>query len=373
MRRGLLLSLVLAVAYLGLAPSPIEPLAWTPPPSPGLVAPFADNAALSALELLTIPTGHGPETIVAGPDDWLYTGLKGGRIIRFRPDGSGMEDYADTGGRPNGLAFDSRGHLIVADSFRGLLSIAPNGHVSVLTASADGQDFVFNDGVDIAADGTIWFTDGSARFPDGQFHYDMLEGAPTGRLLSYDPVSGETRTRLANLRFPNGIALGPDDDFVLVNETLGYRTLRHWITGPRAGRTDTFGPTYPGLPDDIRYDGRGLFWVALAAERLAIVDWLQPYPAAKSLAAKVIGPFVPDTDARWMGSGAFVIALDLDGHVVHNLQDRERRFVTSTGVLAHGGFLYVGSVAMDAIGRLPVPGGGRVPAAASGRDALHPE
>jgi sugar lactone lactonase YvrE len=372
MRRGLLVSLVLAVAYLGLAPSPIEPLAWTPRPSPGLVGPFARNSALSALELLKISTGHGPETVIAGPDGWLYTGLKGGRIMRFRPDGSAMEDYADTGGRPNGLAFDSRGDLIVADSFRGLLSIAPNGHVGVLATSAEGQDFVFNDGVDIAADGTIWFTDATARFPDGQFHYDMLEGAPTGRLLTYDPATGETRTRLANLRFPNGIALGPDDAFVLVNETLGYRTLRHWITGPRAGQTDTFGPTYPGLPDDIRYNGRGLFWVALAAERLAIVDWLQPHPIAKGLAAKVIGPFVPDTDARWMGSGAFVLALDRDGHVVHNLQDRERRFVTSTGILEHRGYLYVGSVAMDAIGRLQVPDGPPGRPAALGRDALHP-
>jgi sugar lactone lactonase YvrE len=364
MRRGSLLfvSLVLVIAYLGLAPSPIEPLAWTPTPSPGLVGPFARNSALSTLELLKIPAGHGPETIIAGPDGWLYTGLKGGRIIRFRPDGSGMEDYADTGGRPNGLAFDSRGNLIVADSFRGLLSIAPDGHVEVLAASADGQDFVFNDGVDIAADGTIWFTDATARFPDGQFHYDLLEGAATGRLLTYDPVSGETRTRLTNLRFPNGIALGPDDTFVLINETLGYRTLRYWLTGSRAGQTEIFVPNYPGLPDDIRYDGRGLFWVALAAERLAIVDWIQPHPTAKLVAAKMIGPFVPDTDARWMGSGAFVLAVDLDGNVVHNLQDDARRFVTSTGILEHRGFLYVGSVAMDAIGRLPVPGVSPAPA-----------
>jgi sugar lactone lactonase YvrE len=354
-RAAVAVSVGLAVAYLAGSPSPIAPVAWEPPASPGLTGDYEPNAALSSIELLPINDGHGPESIIAGPDGWLYTGLKGGRIVRFRPDGSGMQRFADTGGRANGMAFDAGANLIVADSFKGLLSVSPEGNVSVLAEGADGQRFVFADGLDIAADGTIWFTDATSRFPDGEFHYEVLEGAATGRLLSYDPRTGETRTRVAGLRFPNGVALGPDDAFILVNETLGYRTLRHWIRGPKAGRTEVFVASYPAFPDDIRFNDDGLFWVAMNAYRMAWVDRLQPHPALKSILAKTVGWCFPDTDTHWLGSGGFVIALDLNGNVVRNLQDPERRYVTSTGVLEHQGYLYLGSVVMDAVGRIAVP------------------
>lgn len=349
------LGLACALALFGCWRSRLDPVAWAPPRPPERTGVYAPNSLLSSIELLPLPSGHGPESIVDGPEGWLYAGLKGGRIVRFRPDGSQMEEFADTGGRPNGMAFDSAGNLIVADSFRGLLSIGADGSVDILSQAAEGQSFVFNDGVAIGADGTIWFTDATARFPDGEFHYEVLEGSATGRLLRYDPLTRRTRTELANLRFPNGIALGPDDAFLVINETLGYRTLRHWLEGPKAGLTEVFVESYPGFPDDIRFDGRDRFWVALNADRIAWVDWLQGYPTLKWLIAGLVGPIFPDTDTRWIGTGAFVVAVDLEGNVVQSLQDPERRYVTCTGVLEHGGELYLGSVVMDSIGKIPVP------------------
>jgi sugar lactone lactonase YvrE len=349
------LFLVLAVAGFSLLRPPIRAVAWHPPVAPSLTGPYEHNSALSSLELLPLSDGHGPESIIGGPDDWLYTGLKDGRIVRFRPDGSAMEYFANTGGRPNGMKFDSQGNLLVADSYRGLISVAPDKSVKVLAESVDGQPLVFCDGLDIAKDGTVWFTDATARFPDGEFHYEVMEGSATGRLLTYDPITDRARTQVANLRFPNGIALGPGDAFILVNETLGYRTLRHWIKGPKAGQTEPFVENYPGMPDDIRFNGRRLFWVALNARRMSWVDRLQPYPRFKTLIAALIGPIFPDTDARWIGSGAFVIANDLDGNVVHNLQDPERRYVTSTGVLEHDGSLYIGSVVEHSVAKIPIP------------------
>jgi len=44
--------------------------------------------------------------------------------------------------------------------------------------------------------------------------------------------------------------------------------------------------------------------------------------------------------------------LDLDGNVVRNLQDAQRRFISLSGALEHADQLYIGSVAMDALGRL---------------------
>jgi hypothetical protein len=351
----LFFSLLVAAAAAACLRSPIRAVAWHPPAAPSLAGSYQSNSALSSLELLPLLDGHGPESIIAGPDGWLYTGLKDGRIVRFRPDGSRMETYADTGGRPNGMEFDSHGNLLVADSHRGLVSVAPDASVSVLADGADGQPFVFPDGLDIAADGTVWFTDATARFPDGEFHYEVLEGTATGRLLTYHPPTQRVRTEVGNLRFPNGVSLGPDDAFILVNETLGYRTLRHWLKGPKTGQTEPFVENYPGMPDDIRFNGRNLFWIALNARRIGWVDWLQSYPRLKEMLAASVGPIFPDTDARWIGSGAFVIAIDLDGNVVQNLQDRERRYVTSTGVLEHDGALYIGSVVERSVARIRSP------------------
>lgn len=349
------LSLIVAVAGLALVRSPIRAVAWHPPGARPLADGCAPSSAWSSLQLLPLSDGHGPESIITGPDGWLYTGLKGGRIERFRPDGSAMESFASTGGRPNGMAFDSRGNLLVADSYKGLVSIAPDGSTSILADEADGQPFVFPDGIDIANDGTVWFTDATARFPDGEFHYEVLEGTATGRLLTYDPKTQRVQTRVGNLRFPNGVSLGPGSAFILVNETLGYRTLRFWIKGPKAGRTEPFVENYPGMPDDIRFNGRDLFWVALNSKRIGWVDWLQPHPRLKTVLAAFVGPIFPDTDARWIGSGAFILAIDLDGNVVYCLHDTARRYVTSTGVVEHDGSLYVGSVVERSVAKIRLP------------------
>ena len=52
----------------------------------------------------------------------------------------------------------------------------------------------------------------------------------------------------------------------------------------------------------------------------------------------------------------FVLGLDVNGRVVENLQDPTGMYYdTITSVQEHDGMLYLGSVAQDAIGRLPVP------------------
>lgn len=53
----------------------------------------------------------------------------------------------------------------------------------------------------------------------GWFSRQVLETNQLGRLLSYDPVTGDVRTVLDSLYMPNGFALSPDEDFLLLAET----------------------------------------------------------------------------------------------------------------------------------------------------------
>ena len=40
-----------------------------------------------------------------------------------------------------------------------------------------------------------------------------------GRLLAYEPQTGQVRTLLDSLYMPNGIALSPEEDFIMMSET----------------------------------------------------------------------------------------------------------------------------------------------------------
>lgn len=346
------------LAYLCLWPVPIDPVRWEMPPSAGLPSPLAPNRALTGAELLPLGSGYGAESIAFGPGGLLYAALRNGRIVRLAAEpgsnaaAAGPELFTDTQGSPGGLAFDARGHLIVADADRGLLDVAPDGTLTVLVSHVEGQRMLFPDAVAIASDGVIWFTDGSQRFPEHHDAYEFLEGRGTGRLLTYDPATGRTRVRLEGLYFANGVAFGPGETFVLVNETTGYRTTRLWLEGPRAGESEVFAGGYPALPDNIAFDGRDRFWIGMVYQRDPLLDWLR---ARSGFLRKLVLRVPLVASIGGLGDDGFVIALDLEGNVVASLLDPTGRVVSVTHALPRDGWLYLGSLRMSAVGRVPLP------------------
>lgn len=345
---GLLAVLLVAAAvYLTLTPSPIDPLAWDAPAAPPLSGVMAPNQDLQQAELLGLGALAGPEDTAVDADGRIYAGLHDGRIVRLAADGS-VSLFADTGGRPLGMDFDSDGNLIVADAYRGLLRIEPQGQVQVLSREADGLPFAFTDDLDIAGDGRIYFSDASSRFEQPDYLLDLLEARPHGRLLRYDPASGATEVLLDGLYFANGVALSKNQDFVLVNETYRYRITRYWISGPKAGQRDVFADNLPGLPDNLQGDGKGTFWVALPTPRKADADFLHRHPWLKAQIAKLPRMFWPKATPYGL-----VIALDENGRIVRSLHDaggEHLRMITSAKPV--GDSLYLGSLDNDRIGRL---------------------
>ena len=117
------------------------------------------------------------------------------------------------------------------------------GTLTNLLTEVDGVPLVFTDDLEIARDGMIYFSDASIKYDQKHYMYDMLEARPWGRLIRYNPATGEATTLLRDLYFANGIALSQNNDFVLINETFRYRIIRYWISGPNAGQ-------HEALPDD---------------------------------------------------------------------------------------------------------------------------
>src|ERR1041385_95008 len=180
---GVAVLVAVALAYLLLAPVPITPGAWTPPVAPTLTGQYQQNTRLTPVQRLSLGGGHKPEDVALDADGRIYGGSEDGRIIVLQRDGTQPRVFANTGGRPLGLAFDPAGNLIVADAIKGLLSVNKSGEVKVLAVEADGVRFGCLNDLDVAADGTIYFTEASTKFPMSQFTNDLLEHQPAVRLM----------------------------------------------------------------------------------------------------------------------------------------------------------------------------------------------
>jgi sugar lactone lactonase YvrE len=281
------------------------------------------------------------------PDGVIYTGCADGSIRRVKPDGA-VDVWMNTGGRPLGMSFDSRGALIVCDAERGLLSISPQGGITVLTDRASGDSLGLPDDLDIARDGKIYFSDASRRFGIQDLLYEALEHRPSGRLLVYDPASRETRVLLKNLYFANGAALSRENDFVLVTETYAYRVRRYWLKGPRAGSSEIFIDNLPGFPDNISRGPGNNFWLALYTVRNDALDFMSPHPWIKKALSKLPRFLWPKPQPH-----ALVLELDSDGRILQSLHDATgKRLKNITSAKQWRGSLYLGSLTGDRIGKL---------------------
>jgi sugar lactone lactonase YvrE len=357
-RKILLLALVivlLIVVYFLVWPVPIEPVAWKSPPNPGYTGAFAPNDRLKGFEFLKLGGKHGPEDIAIDSKGRIYAATHEGVIVRLQPDGSKPENWADTKGRPLGIDFDQKGNLIVADGYRGLLSIDPNGKVTELATVADGIPIRYADDVDVAGDGKIYFSDASTKFGAKAAHgtmeaslYDIMEHGGHGRLLVYDPATGKARTLLKGLNFANGVAVSPDQTFVLVDETGAYRVIRYWLDGPKKGTAEPLIEALPGFPDNISTGLDGRFWVALISPRNNLLDSLSEKPFLRKVIQRMPKFLRPKA-----ASYGHIIAIDANGKVLEDLQNPHTKYPQNTSVTETKDYLYVGSLIGPVLARLP--------------------
>lgn len=336
--------LTAGLAYLFLAPVPINPGAWTPAPAPGLTGQYEKNMRLSTVQRLSLGEGHKPEDVALDAEGRIYAGFEDGRIMVLQPDGTQPQLFSFTGGRPLGLIFDAEGNLIVADAIKGLLSINKFKEVRVLAADIDGKKFGCINDLDVAADGTIYFTEASNKFPMDRHIEELLEHQPNGRLLAFDPKTGKSRTVLPDLYFANGVAVSPDQTFVLVAETAKYRIRRVWL---KESKNDIFIDNLPGFPDGISSNGKDKFWLALVTPRQTLVDRMMPYPFVRKIVVRLPNFLRPGPERY-----SFVLGLDEQGRVTDNLQNGSSdTYAQIANVVERNGFLYFGSIGEDTLGR----------------------
>lgn len=347
-------------AYLAFWPVPIEPVAWKAPDR--LPDPHAGNASLVERDDIDLQGGTGPESVLQAADGTLYLGVAGGNILRIAAQGGTPEVFVNTGGRPLGLASDAEGNLIVADAFRGLLSIAANGEQTVLLRAGADPDarISFPNSVTVAGNGRIYMTDSSTRFSAARWGstneaamLEVFEQSASGRVLEYDPRTRQARVLASGLSLPNGIVLSADEQRVLVSESGRYRIWEIAISA--AGLDLNMRPesarvvldNLPAYPDNLTRGLHGRIWLGLAGQR-NMLDRLADRPLLRKLILRI---------PRFMWSMpepvGHVMAFTEDGKVVADLRDPSGRSPTTTGATETATHLYIHNVDGGSLGRLP--------------------
>ena len=360
---GLAALVAVAVAYLLLWPVPITPTAFNLPKALGYVGPHAVNTKLANLTIIDLKGEVGPEHIMIGPDGKLYTTVASGNILRMNPDGTAQEMFANTGGRVLGFDFDARGNMVAADAVKGLLSIAPDGKITVLTNSLNGDPIRYADAVVVAKNGRMYFSDASGRFAPkdwgGTFEasvLDIIEGASTGRLLEYDPATQVTRVLAYGLSFANGVALSADEQSLFVTETGKFRL---WKIATSASGLSLAKPSpqaavlldnLPGYPDNLMRGLDGKIWMGFAKPRNPTADNMADKPWLRRLTLRLPRALWPVPK-----SYGHVVAFTEDGKIVADLQDPSGAYPETTAITETRDRLYVQSLHAHGLGWLPKP------------------
>jgi sugar lactone lactonase YvrE len=351
-RRPVLVAGVVAAVAVGLlgwalwGPGALEPVAWSP------VLPDHDWQPTGSLAdgwKAAVP-GHGPEDV----ERWgggLVTGLEDGRLV-FLKDGE-VTTLVDTGGRVLGIARGADQSLLLADAKRGLLRWSEDAGVELLADRCGAEPLHLTDDVDLAPDGTVWFTDASLRHGLGQWKRDLVEARPTGRLCRWRPELGRQADEVvAGLGFANGVAVGPDGRTVMVVETAKLRVRRLRLDeegGIAEDRVVLDG--LPGFPDGISRGTGGRYWLAIASPRVAALDALAGWPGMRTLIDRLPAALQPAPQRT-----ARVLGITEDGVVEHDLYDPQGRLShVITSVQERDGELLLGSLAAELVAGRPVP------------------
>ena len=339
------------------------PLPLAPATEVGSTSPYALNDRLRDVEVIGLGKIDGPEDILLDNNDDIYTGNRIGDIIHFKaPDYNEPEIFAHCGGRPLGLAFDKNGNILVCIGGMGLYSIDKNRKITKLTDETnrtpwsiiDDSRLSLADDLDVAPDGRVFFSEATKRYEMHEWPVDCLESRGNGRILCYDPSTKKTKTIIRNLVFANGVCMAHDNNSFFFAETWGCRVGRYWLNGPKAGKVESILPNIPGYPDNINRASDGNYWLALVGMRTPSLDLAMTMPGFRKRMSRRVA------NDEWLfpniNTGC-VIKFNDRGEVLESFWDlggENHPMVTS--MREHRGYLYLGGINNNRIGRIRLPG-----------------
>jgi sugar lactone lactonase YvrE len=312
--------------------------------------PLPPSKSLASAEKIFDGNIYLPEATVVGSDGSFFVSSGNGSILRIDKASRSYSMEVHTGGRPLGMKFCKNGRLLVADALLGLLSVdLATKTVEILCNFAEGKPVRFANAVEVATDGTIYFTDSTdiAPLQETTGYYNthhsavvsLIAANPTGRIIKVNPTTKEVSVIESHLSFANGLALSSDESYLIVSD-LGHNSIcRIWLKGPKQGQKETIFENLPGFPDNIQRASDGGFWIALASQRSALIDFLHPYPILKKLLLKIPMSIFPKPPPL-----AQVLKVSPSLKIEYMLRDDSGHLPVVTDAFEYNGKLYLAAV-----------------------------
>jgi gluconolactonase len=187
---------------------------------------------LTLEHVVTAATGFkGPEGVTVDRDGNVYGGGTDGVIRQLAPDGK-VTEFARTGGRPAGIAFDRQGNLFVCPVF-----------------DAEGNLYVSNSTDHVL--GSIEDVMAEIRNP-----------VPKGTLVRLRP-DGRRELVATRLYFANGIAIDPQEAVYVLQSTQNNCVRVTKRKDGTFGKPEVYGEHLGGLPDGMAFDAEGYLIITL--------------------------------------------------------------------------------------------------------------
>jgi ribose transport system permease protein len=325
--------------------------------------PYAVNDKLRDVQAIGLGILEGPEDCVLDRDDNLYCGTRHGDIVRFfGPDHQRHEVFAHVGGHPLGMTIDRDGNLVSCIGGMGLYMVTPGRDVVKLTDETnrstfsiiDDSQLKIADDLDIADDGRVFFSEATIRYNIANWPMDALESRGNGRIVCYDMNSGKTHTELTKLVFPNGVCIAEDRKSFYFAESWGCRLSRYWFDGPQRGTLQVVIDNLPGYPDNINRSSDGHYWFTLMGMRTPSLDLALRMPGFRRRMARQIA--VDEWLFPNINNGC-VLKFNDKGEILDALWDlggQNHPMITS--IREHKGYLYLGGISNNRIGKYKIPG-----------------
>lgn len=332
----------------------LKPLSYEPEQPPTFEGAKQLNEKLLASEKIEINGWFGPEDILFDSLGNLYTGVHNadfsdGRILKIQPSGR-VEEFYNSGSWVAGLHFDKASNLIALSHKLGLISISPSKKVTVLAATNErGKPFLIPNGLDIADDGMIFFTNTSenSAYNIKYGRKVIMEMKPLGGLYRYNPATQEIKTLIEGTYFGNGVVISKDQKYLLMVETTKYRVLKYWLSGEKTGQTEIFIDNLPGFPNGISMRENGSYWLGFSTKRNEALDNIHPKTGMKKLVYGL--PEIMQPEAEPFG---MVMNITEEGEILETLFDTQGTILSEAGAVKEfDGYLYIGGDVLPYIGK----------------------
>ena len=211
---------------------------------------------------------------------------------------------------------------------------------------AQARPLAFCNDLEVSHDGErIYFTEPFAyagASMGGGTVPEVLAYQGNGRIWLHDLASRETRLVAEGIHFPDGVLVDlhpgqPREESILVSQTTGFRLLRLFVSGPRAGTQQLVQDGMTGMCDGMDRDARGNIWCGMYTHRSGLLNWLHANPWAKQVLLRLPLHWIPQPKR----TGVLVLSPDASTPLYSAWYQGEKLIHNASALPGPDGFVYL--------------------------------